>query len=80
MQTPWLGLFGDLDGSIPVDDVEQLRTALADAPVDTEVVRYADAEHGFHCDARPSYNADGRGRRVEPHARLVRRPPRRADR
>jgi carboxymethylenebutenolidase len=27
------------------------------------VVRYADAEHGFHCDARPSYNpsaaADG---------------------
>jgi carboxymethylenebutenolidase len=58
MQTPWLGLFGDQDGSIPVDDVEQLRAALAGAPVDTEVVRYADAEHGFHCDARPSYNAD----------------------
>ena len=32
MQTPWLGLFGDLDGSIPVDDVEHLRTALIDAP------------------------------------------------
>ena len=29
-QTPWLGLFGDLDESIPVDDVEQLRAALAD--------------------------------------------------
>ena len=25
LQTPWLGLFGDHDESIPVDDVEQLR-------------------------------------------------------
>jgi carboxymethylenebutenolidase len=57
MKTPWLGLFGDRDESIPVDDVELLRKALTDAPVDAEVVRYADAEHGFHCDARPSYNA-----------------------
>jgi len=57
LQAPWLGLFGDRDESIPVDDVEQLRRALGDAPVDTEVVRYADAEHGFHCDARASYNA-----------------------
>ena len=57
LQTPWLGLFGDLDESIPVDDVEQLRKALTAAPVNAEVVRYADAEHGFNCDARPSYNA-----------------------
>jgi carboxymethylenebutenolidase len=57
LQAPWLGLFGDRDESIPVDDVEQLRGALVDAPVDTEVVRYPDAEHGFHCDARASYNA-----------------------
>jgi carboxymethylenebutenolidase len=56
LQTPWLGLFGDLDQSIPVESVEALRGALADASVATEVVRYADAEHGFHCDARPSYN------------------------
>ena len=55
--TPWLGLFGDLDQSIPVEDVEQLRAALADAPVPAEVVRYADAEHGFHCDVREAYNA-----------------------
>jgi carboxymethylenebutenolidase len=58
LKTPWLGLFGDLDTSIPVEDVEAVRTALADAPVETDVVRYADAEHGFHCDQRPSYNAD----------------------
>jgi carboxymethylenebutenolidase len=58
LQTPWLGLFGDLDQSIPVDDVEVLRTALTNAATDNEIVRYADAEHGFHCDARPAYNPD----------------------
>lgn len=56
LQTPWLGLFGDLDGGIPVEDVERLRAALKGAPVATEVVRYAEADHGFHCDARGSYH------------------------
>lgn len=58
LETPWLGLFGDRDESIPVEDVEALRKALTGAPVAAEVVRYADAEHGFNCDARPSYNAE----------------------
>ena len=58
LETPWLGLFGDLDQSIPAEDVEQLRTALVSAPVATEIVRYADAEHGFNCDARPYFNAE----------------------
>jgi carboxymethylenebutenolidase len=58
LATPWLGLFGDQDGSIPIDDVEQLRAALVDAPVEAQVVRYAEAEHGFFCDLRPSYAAD----------------------
>jgi carboxymethylenebutenolidase len=57
LQTPWLGLFGDLDQSIPVEGVEELRRALGGARVPTEVVRYADAEHGFHCDARGAYHA-----------------------
>ena len=56
LRTPWLGLFGDLDASIPVDDVERLRTALADAPVAADVVRYPDARHGFHCDARADHD------------------------
>jgi len=56
LQTPWLGLFGDADQSIPVESVEALRDALVAAPVATEVVRYPDAEHGFHCDARASYH------------------------
>jgi carboxymethylenebutenolidase len=58
LQTPWLGLFGDQDGSIPVDDVEQLRVALGAAPVDTDIVRYPDAGHGFHCDQRPDYRPE----------------------
>ena len=58
LQTPWLGLFGDQDASIPVDDVEQLRAALKTARVDTQIVRYAEAGHGFHCDQRPDYRAD----------------------
>jgi len=56
LQTPWLGLFGDRDESIPVEDVEQLREALKSASVPTEIVRYADAGHGFHCDVRDAYN------------------------
>jgi carboxymethylenebutenolidase len=56
LQTPWLGLFGDEDQSIPVDQVEAMREAAKSAPVVTEVVRYAEAGHGFHCDARDSYH------------------------
>jgi carboxymethylenebutenolidase len=57
LQTPWLGLFGDRDESIPVEDVEVLRSSLSGLDVEAEVVRYPDAEHGFHCDARPAYDA-----------------------
>jgi carboxymethylenebutenolidase len=57
LATPWLGLYGDLDKGIPVAEVEQVREVAADAPVDTEVVRYADADHGFNCNDRPAvYN------------------------
>jgi carboxymethylenebutenolidase len=61
LQTPWLGLFGDDDASIPVESVEQLRTAIGAASVPAEVVRYAGAGHGFHCDARADYHADAAG-------------------
>ena len=70
LETPWLGLFGDLDETIPVDDVEKLRTALAErATVDWDIVRYPDAGHGFNCDQRPSYHEpsarDAWGRALE---------------
>jgi carboxymethylenebutenolidase len=52
LRSPWLGLYGDQDPSIPVDEVEALRVAAAAAHVPTLVIRYAQAGHGFHCDAR----------------------------
>jgi carboxymethylenebutenolidase len=58
LKTPWLGLFGDKDGGIPIEDVERLRTELSAVDTASDIVRYADAEHGFHCDKRPSYNPE----------------------
>jgi carboxymethylenebutenolidase len=56
LRAPWLGLYGDEDQGIPIDDVEQLRKAAAESGQPTELVRYPEAEHGFHCDVRPSYH------------------------
>jgi carboxymethylenebutenolidase len=56
LQAPWLGLFGDLDKGIPVEEVEILRAAAASSGQETEVVRYPDATHGFNCDRRSSYH------------------------
>jgi carboxymethylenebutenolidase len=57
--TPWLGLYGDRDEGIPVEDVERLRDATGPVKVETEIVRYPDAGHGFHCDERPGSYAAG---------------------
>lgn len=62
LKTPWLGLYGDRDlpseygHGIPVVEVEALRAAALLAPVETEVVRYPEAGHAFHCDRRPTYH------------------------
>jgi crotonobetainyl-CoA:carnitine CoA-transferase CaiB-like acyl-CoA transferase/dienelactone hydrolase len=56
LKTPWLGEFGDLDQSIPVAEVNQLREAVRGASVATGVDRYPDADHGFHCNDRSSYH------------------------
>src|SRR5690606_27900231 len=54
LKTPWLGIFGDRDQGIPVEDVEKLRAELDRTnPVPHEILRY-DADHGFHCDGRPA--------------------------
>jgi carboxymethylenebutenolidase len=58
LRAPWLGLFGDRDKGIPVEQVEELREAAARSGQPTEVVRYAEADHGFHCDQRDSYHAE----------------------
>ena len=48
--------FGGQDRLIPTDQVASVRTALADAGVDHDVQVYADADHGFNCDQRATYN------------------------
>ena len=55
LRCDWLGLYGDTDGSIPVEQVEALRAAAASAPVTTEIIRYRDAGHGFNCNDRPDH-------------------------
>ncbi len=57
LKTPWLGLFGDEDQSIPADQVELLRDEAKKSGVPTEVVRYPGAGHAFHTDGRDSYHA-----------------------
>jgi carboxymethylenebutenolidase len=56
---PVLGLYGDKDQGIPPADVQAMRDALKAAGDKTksELISYPDAEHGFHADYRPSYNA-----------------------
>jgi carboxymethylenebutenolidase len=56
LKTPWLGLFGDEDQSIPTDQVELLREEAKKAKVPTEVMQYPGAGHAFHTDGRDSYN------------------------
>jgi carboxymethylenebutenolidase len=56
LKAPWLGLYGDADKGIPVEQVEALRKVLGKVPATAEIVRYAEADHGFHCDMRDSYH------------------------
>ena len=50
-----LCLFGEKDGFIPRDQVEQIKQALADAGTRSETVVYEGADHGFFCDQRGAY-------------------------
>ena len=45
--------FGALDAHIPLSDVERVNAALPDVPV-----HVYDADHGFNCDHRGSYDAE----------------------
>ena len=69
LRAPWLGLYGDRDKGIPVEQVEQLSEAAAQAEVPTEVVRYASAGHGFNRDGSADHDeaaaADAWGRMLD---------------
>jgi carboxymethylenebutenolidase len=48
LRSPWLGLYGDQDTTIGIDEVEELRATALRADVATEIIRYPDAGHGFY--------------------------------
>lgn len=63
LRTPWLGLYGERDKGIPLDQVEALRAAAALAPVPTRIEVFAGAGHAFFNDERTDmYDADSAAR------------------
>jgi carboxymethylenebutenolidase len=57
LRAPLLGLYGGMDTSIKVDDVQAAAAKARAAGKTVEIVVYPDAPHGFHADYRPSYRA-----------------------
>lgn len=55
---PIVCLFGALDAHIPPEQTSAVAAALKAEGRDGEVVIYPDADHGFFCDQRASFNAD----------------------
>ncbi|HEX8917357.1 MAG TPA: dienelactone hydrolase family protein [Chloroflexota bacterium] len=56
LRVPFLGLFGDQDQSIPLEQVEQLDAALDETRLPHEIRIYPGAGHAFFNDTSPSYN------------------------
>jgi len=57
LKAPVLGLYAGLDQGITASDIEKMRAALKSARVQSQIIVYPDAQHGFNADYRPSYNA-----------------------
>ena len=65
LKAPVLGLYGGADTGIPLDTVEKMKAALAEAGAKgnaaakaSHFVIYPDAPHAFHADYRPSYRKE----------------------
>jgi carboxymethylenebutenolidase len=56
LKAPVLAFFGGKDQFIPLADVDKFRDELKKAGKAAEVVLYADADHGFMCEERPSHH------------------------
>lgn len=57
IQGTMYAFFGMSDASIPVEQVNEIESALERYQIPHRVFRYKNAEHGFFCDRRASYNA-----------------------
>jgi carboxymethylenebutenolidase len=56
LHAPMLFFWGGLDSHIPQDQIQAVTGALRNAKKTFVNVEISDADHGFFCDARPSYN------------------------
>jgi carboxymethylenebutenolidase len=56
LKAPVLAFFGESDGFIPLEFVEQLRREAAKQKKQVEIVVYPGAGHGFFCNERSSYD------------------------
>lgn len=56
LQAPMLLFFGGKDAFIPLEQVEKIRARLAELGRVAETVVYPEADHGFFCDERSSYD------------------------
>ena len=58
LKAPVLGLYGGKDQGISAEDIDAMRAALKKAgKSSSDIVVYPEAQHGFHADYRPSYDA-----------------------
>jgi len=55
LKAPVLGLYGGADSGIPLDNIDTMKAALAQAGKTAAFEVYPDAPHAFHADYRPSY-------------------------
>lgn len=58
LRVPVIGFYGGLDKGIPLDGVQRMQDELKKGRSGSEIVVYPNADHGFHADYRPSYNAE----------------------
>lgn len=56
LDCPLLAFFGELDEGIPSEDLDRMRTTLASAAKNFEIVCYPEARHGFFNDRRPNHD------------------------
>ncbi len=58
LRAPVIGFYGGKDAGIPQSSVTKMKVALDVVDSSSEIVVYKDADHGFHADYRPTYNAE----------------------
>jgi carboxymethylenebutenolidase len=58
VKAPVLGLYGEADTGIKVEQVKEMEAKLKAAGKNAEFKLYPGAPHGFHADYRPSYRKD----------------------